>query len=98
MENPSKMEIDTDVKELPPSVKCLHPNCLEFVVPGNGACCLNCLAAFIYLNPEEGPALGRDLNTHMATYRSEYFKRLGFPRSVTVGNGNFLNFGEGEEN
>ena len=97
VENPTNMEIDTDVKELPPSVKCLHPNCLEFVVPGNGACCLNCLAAFIYLNPQEGPALGRDLNTHIATYRSEYIKRLSFPRSVTVGNGKILNFEEGEE-
>ena len=87
-----------DVKELPPSVKRLHLNCLEFVVPGNGACCLNCLAAFIYLNPQEGPPLGRDLNTHMATYRPEYLKRLSFPRSVTVGNGKILNFKEGEEN
>ena len=98
VENSTKMELDMDVKELPPSVKRLHPNCLEFVVPGNGACCLNCLAAFIYLNPQEGPALGRDLNTHMATYRPEYLKRLSFPRSVTIGNGKILNFKEGEEN
>ena len=65
------MEVDDNVKELPPSVKCLHPDCIEFVVPGNGACCLNCLAAFIYLDANEGPKLGRDLNTHMATYRGE---------------------------
>ena len=86
-----------NVKELPPSVKCLHPESVEFVVPGNGACCLNCLAAFIYLDPQEGPRLGRDLNTHSPTYRPEYLKRLTFPRSVTVGNGKILNFKEGEE-
>ena len=92
------MEVDDNVKELPPSVKCLHPDCIEFVVPGNGACCLNCLAAFIYLDANEGPKLGRDLNTHMATYREEYKKRLSFPKSVTIGNGKVLNFEEGEEN
>ena len=98
METPTKMELDTDVKELPPSGKYFHPNCLEFIVPGNWACFLNCLAAFIYLNPQEGPALGKDLNTHIATYRPEYLKRLSFPRSVTVGNGIFFffNFEEGE--
>ena len=77
----TRMEIDFGVKELPPSVKCLHPESFEFIVPGNGACCLNCLAAFIYLDPRLGPPLERDLNTHMATYREEYLKRLVFPRS-----------------
>ena len=71
--------IHPDVKELPQNVKVLHPDCVEFIVEGNGACCLNCLAAFIYLDPKEGPTLGRDLNTHMATYRQTYSKRLVFP-------------------
>ena len=85
LETESKTDIDMNIKDLPPSVKCLHPESVEFCVPGNRACCLNCLAAFIYLDPNEGPILGRDLNTHIATYRSEYLKRLIFPRSVTVG-------------
>ena len=81
----TQMDIDTNIKELPPSVKCLYPESFEFVVPGNGACCLNCLAAFIYLDSKEGPALGRDLNTHIVTYRPEYLKILSFPRSDTIG-------------
>ena len=89
--------IHPDVKELPRNVKILHPECVEFIVARNGACCLNCLAAFIYLDPKEGPTLGRDLNTHIATYRRTYLKRLIFPQSVTIGNGKVLSFEEGEE-
>ena len=98
----SENKEDTDerppnVSELPESVKCIHPESWEFSVPGDGACCLNCLAAFIYLDANEGPKLGRDLNTHIATYREEYIKRLIFPRSVKVGNGKIIHFKKGEE-
>ena len=78
-------KLPQNVKELPPNVKCLHPNSYEYVVPVNGACCLNCLAAFILLNAQDGPILGTDLNTHNAEYCNEYIKRLLFPRSVTLG-------------
>ena len=90
-------QLPANVKQLPPNVKSLYPDSLEYVVPGNGACCLNCLAAFIYINANEGPMLGRDLNTHIAEYRNEYIKRMIFPRSVTLGNGKKLNFKKGEE-
>ena len=40
--------LPSNVKELPECVRTLHPNSLQFCVPGDGACCLNCLAAWIF--------------------------------------------------
>ena len=107
----TRMDMDVDVKEVVQSVKVLHPNvkellqsvkdlhpeCVEFSVEGNGACCLNCLAAFIYPDSHEGPTLERDVNTHIAMYREEYRKRLVFPRSVNVGNSKVKEFKEGDK-
>ena len=58
--------LPANVKELPPLIRCIYPHCNEYIVPGDGACCLNCLAAWIYLDAKQGPALSRDFNTHIA--------------------------------
>ena len=50
--------IHPDVKYLSHNVKIVHPDCVEFCVARNGACCLNFLAAIIYLDPKEVPHLG----------------------------------------
>ena len=87
-----------NVKELPEGVKCLYPNSLEYCVLGDGACCLNCLAAWIYLDSSQGPVLGRDLNTHMAEYREYYSDKIVFPLTITVSGGQRKTFDLGEEN
>ena len=86
-----------NVKELPKRVKILHPDCLEYCVRGDGACCLNCLAAWIYLDATHGPVLGRDLNTHLAQYRPYYKNKLPIPLTVTVSGGLLRTFDKGEE-
>ena len=65
---------------------------------GDGACCLNCLAAWILLDPTQGPALARDLNTHIAEYRPYYKDKLSFPLTITMAGGERRVFEEGEEN
>ena len=50
--------IHPDVKDLSHNVKIVHPDCVELFVAENGACCLNFLAAFIYLDPKEVPHWG----------------------------------------
>ena len=86
-----------NVKELPPLVKCKYPDSKEFCVVGDGACCLNCLAAWILLDPALGAALGRDFNTHIAEYRGYYKEKITFPLTVTIGGGKIVVFEEGEE-
>ena len=87
----------SNIKELPEKVKHLHPDCLEYCVRGDGACCLNCLAAWIYLDETQGPQLGRDLNTHLAQYRPYYKDKLVFPLTITVLGGLLRTFDKGEE-
>ena len=58
---------------------------------------MNCLAAWIYLDVKEGPALSRDLNTHMAEYRHYYIDKILFPLTITVAGGERLVFDIGEE-
>ena len=86
-----------NVKELPDKVKCLYPDSLEYCVAGDGACWLNCLAAWLLLDPEQGPQLGRDFNTHLAYYRGYYKDKVAFPLSITIGGGEVIHFDEGEE-
>ena len=86
-----------NVKELPEIVKRKCPDSKEYFVIGDGACCLNCLAAWIFLDPKEGPTLGRDLNTHIAEYRPYYKNKLSFPLTITNGGGERQVFEEGEE-
>ena len=61
--------LHSNIKELPVGVKCLHPDSYEYCVPGDGACCLNCLAAWIYGDYTKGPRESRNLNTHLGEYR-----------------------------
>ena len=70
----------------------MYPDCLEYCVPGDGACCLNCLAAWIYLDASQGPVLGRDFNTHLAEYRPYYRNK------IVVAGGLQKTFKLGEEN
>ena len=86
-----------NVKELPEIVKRKCPDSKEYCVIGDGACCLNCLAAWIFLDPKEGPTLGRDLNTHIAEYRPYYKNKLSFSLTITNGGGERQVFEEGEE-
>ena len=86
-----------NVKNLPENVQSLHPDCVEFCIPGDGACCLNCLAAWIYLDATYGARLGRDLNTHLAQYREYYKNKLVFPLTITVSGGLLKTFDKGEE-
>ena len=64
---------------------------------GDGACCLNCLAAWILLDPKQGPILGRDMNTHIAEYRRYYKEKISFPLTVTLAGGEIKVFQEGDE-
>ena len=90
-------KLPDNVKELPPLVKCKYPDSKEFCVVGDVACCLNCLAAGISLDPSQGPALGRDFNTHIAEYRPYYKERLVFPLTITIGGEKRVIFEKGEE-
>ena len=76
----------------------MYPDCLEYCVPGDGACCLNCLAAWIYLDASQGPVLGRDFNTHLAEYRPYYRNKIVFPLTIIVAGGLQKTFELGEEN
>ena len=96
-ENRDVYKLPDNVKELPPLVKCKYPNSREFCVIGDGACCLNCLAAWILLDPKEGPKLGRDMNTHIAEYRRYYKEKISFPLTVTLAGGEIKVFQEGDE-
>ena len=91
-------KLPPNVKELPPCVKSLYPDCVQFCVAGDGACCLNCLAAWILLDASLGPQLGRDLNTHLAEYREYYINKLSFPLTITIAGGEMKVFDVGEEN
>ena len=86
-----------NVKELPELVKAIYPDCKEFCVIGDGACCLNCLAAWILLDPTQGPVLGRDMNTHIAEYRPYYRNKLAFPLTITKAGGLREVFEAGDE-
>ena len=90
-------KMSTNVKELPPLIKCKYPDSKEFCVTGDGACCLNCLAAWICLDPSQGPVLGRDMNTHIAEYRPYYKEKLAFPLTITIAGGKRVVCKEGEE-
>ena len=79
-------------------MRTLHPNSLQFCVPGDGACCLNCLAAWILLDVSKGPQLDRDFNTHLAEYRLYYKDKLAFPLTFIIAGGERRVFDEGEEN
>ena len=91
------VELPYNVTELPPEVKCLYQGSKEYHVPGGGACCLNCLAAWIYLDVKEGSALSRDLNTHIAEYTHYYIDKISFPLTITVAGGERIVFDVGEE-
>ena len=86
-----------NVKELPDLVKAKYPHSKDFCVIGDRASCLNCLAAWIMLDPKLGPTLGRDLNTHIAEYRPYYKNKLAFPLTITKAGGVREVFEEGEE-
>ena len=85
------------MSELPPEVRHMYDDSKEYHVSGDGACCLNCLAAWIYLNVKEGPALSRDLNTHMGEYREYYKDKISFPLTITLAGGERRIFDVGEE-
>ena len=86
-----------NVRELPLCVKRLYPDGLQYCVPGDGACCLNCVAAWILLDVSRGPHLARDFNTHLAEYRPYYRDKLTFPLTITISGGERRVFYEGEE-
>ena len=94
----NQIHLPPNVRELPECVRRLYPDSLQFCVPGDGACCLNCLAAWILLDVSMGPQLARDLNTHMAEYREYYKLKLPFPLTITIAGGERMVFDEGEEN
>ena len=97
--NVSLKDLPPGFKELPNSVKNLHPESVEFVVPGNGACCMNCLGAWIMLQVSEGTQLSRDMNTHLAEYRDEYVNKMPFPRTICLGpTGEKKMYRKGEQN
>ena len=54
------------------------------MILGERACCLKCMAAWILLDPTQKPIFGRDLNTHMAEYRSYYKDQPSFPVTITI--------------
>ena len=54
------------------------------MILGDRACCLKCMAAWILLDPTQKPIFGRDLNTHMAEYRSYYKDQPSFPVTITI--------------
>ena len=87
------------LKKLPKAVDCLNLNSLEFIAEGDGACCMNCLAMWIFLDETVmGPQSGRDLNTFIASYREHYENAISFPMTVTIGiGGKTIEFEEGEE-
>ena len=87
-----------NVKELPICVRQIYKNSVQFCVPGDGACCLNCLAAWILLDVSQGPQLARDLNTHLAEYREYYVQKLVFPLTIIIAGGEQKMFKKGEEN
>ena len=90
--------LPSNVKDLPTCVSSLYPDSLQYCVPGDGACCLNCLAAWILLDVSRGPQLARDLNTHLAEYKQYYINKLSFPLTITIAGGERIVFVEGEEN
>ena len=90
-------DLPYNVSELPPEVRRMYDGSKEYHVPGDGACCLNCLAAWIYLNVQDGPALSRDLNTHIAENREYYKDKISFPLTITLAGGERRVFDIGEE-
>ena len=94
--NDTKMP--SNVKELPQCVRTLYPDSLQFCVSGDGACCLNCLAAWILLDVTQAPQLSRDFNTHLAEYREYYLQKLVFPLTIIIAGGERKRFNKGEEN
>ena len=91
-------KLPPNVRELPACVRRLYHDSLQFCVPGDGACCLNCVAAWILLDVLRGPQLARDLNTHLAEYREYYIEKLTFPLTITSAGGERRIYDEGEEN
>ena len=87
------------LRRLPKAVHCLNPNVLEYIAEGNGACCVNCLAMWLFLNEIEiGPQTGRDLNTFIASYREHYEPLMEFPMDIVIGvGGKNIRFEVGEE-
>ena len=87
------------LRRLPRAVDCLHPNSLEYLADGNGACCVNCVAMWIFLNETEmGPQTDRDLNTFIALYRDHYEPLMEFPMDIVIGvGGKRIRFEKGEE-
>ena len=90
--NNTTTKLHPKLKELPNSVKCLHPNSLEYCSVGDGACCLNCFAMWIELDESKGPGFGRDLNTHIAEYRTTYEPKMEFPLDVIIGGGKKIRY------
>ena len=88
------------LRKLPRAVDFLYPNSLEYLAEGNGACCVNCVAMWIFLNETQmGPQTGRDLNTFIASHRGHYQPLLEFPMDIVIGvGGKNIRFGKCEEN
>ena len=78
---------DPNLRELPVSVKSLvEDKSEEYVVKGDGPCLLRTAAAHIEGNEDNGPIMGRNLNTHLSEYRPYYKDKIGdFPIEVTIG-------------
>ena len=87
------------LKRLPKAVHCPNPNSIEYISEGNGACCVNCLAMWLFLNKTEmGPQTGRDLNTFIGSYRTHFQPLLEFPIDIVIGvGGKKIRFEKGEE-
>ena len=66
-----KNKCDPNLRELPEIVKPLvNKNYEEYLVKGDGPCLLRTLAAHTGGHENGGLQAARDLNTHMAGYRS----------------------------
>ena len=87
------------LRKLPIAVQCLNPNSLEYVAEGNGACCVNCVAMWIFMDEiEMGPQTSRDLNTFIASHRGHFQPLLEFPMDIVIGvGGKVIRFEKGEE-
>ena len=86
-EDLNKRKQDPCPRELPDRVKPLvEINSKEFVVKGDGPCLLRTTAAHVFGDPDEGPQLARDLNTHQAEYRPHYEEKISadFPFTATI--------------
>ena len=79
---------DPNLRELPEIVKPLvKKGSEEYIVKGDGSCMVRTTAANITGDEDNGPQLGRDLNTHLSNYREVYKEKISadFPLTITIG-------------